>query len=76
MPRLICTYRDFIDVLRRNGFQIHRQGVGSHTRWRGEFGGTVRLVDVAGHNANDEIPTGTLKSMLRQSGFPAKWFRK
>jgi hypothetical protein len=36
----------------------------------------VRYVDVAAHNMGDNIPTGTLVSMIRQSGIPKGFFRK
>lgn len=76
MPRLICTYRGFIDILLSYGFIEHNRTGGSHVRYRGSYGGNVRFVDVAAHHMGDNIPTGTLKSMIRQSGLPAKLFRK
>lgn len=76
MPRLICTFRRFIDILLDHGFVLLRHDGGSHRRYRGVVGEKVRLVDVAAHNLNDEIKTGTLKSMIRQSGLPEKLFRR
>lgn len=76
MPRLICTYREFVEILLKHHFEIKTQNGGSHVRYRGEAGGVVRYVDVAAHNMGDNIPTGTLKSMIRQSGLPDKLFRK
>jgi hypothetical protein len=35
----------------------------------------VRYVDWCPHNVNDVIPTGTLASMIRQSGVPKALFR-
>lgn len=75
MPRLICTYDRFLEIIFKYGFVFHRQGTGSHVRYRGEIGGSIRYVDVAGHNSHDEIPIGTLKSMIRQSGLSPKLFR-
>lgn len=34
------------------------------------------MVDLTPHNWKDEIPTGTLKSMIRQCGLSHKLFRK
>lgn len=39
-------------------------------------GGRAQLVDVTPHNVNDEIKTGTLKSMIRQSGLNQRLFRR
>lgn len=55
---------------------LHRQGGGSHRRYRGVVDEQVRYVDFAAHNLNDEIKPGTLKSMIRQSGLPERLFRK
>jgi hypothetical protein len=38
-------------------------------------GGEVRLVVVAPHRMSDDIKSGTLASMIRQSGLPKKLFR-
>jgi predicted RNA binding protein YcfA (HicA-like mRNA interferase family) len=75
VPRLKCTFREFIAVLERYSFELHRQD-GSHRQYRGEFAGSVRLVTVAYHNINDDILPDTLASMIRQSGMPKKFFRK
>ncbi len=76
MPRLVCTFRRFLEILTDHGFVLHHQGSGSHRRYRAVIGGEVRLVDFAAHNLNDEIRTGTLKSMIRQSGLKEGLFRK
>ena len=34
------------------------------------------FVDLAVHNLNDDIPIGTLQSIIRQSGLPKALFRK
>lgn len=59
-----------------HGFVLHRQGAGSHRRYRGIVEGQVRYVDFAAHSLNDEIKPGTLKSMIRQSGLSERLFRK
>jgi predicted RNA binding protein YcfA (HicA-like mRNA interferase family) len=76
VPRLKCTYREFVAILDRYRFEMIRHDGGSHRRYRGVVGGTVRLVDVAYHAAGDEIPLGTLESMIRQSGLSKRLFRK
>jgi len=76
VPRLNCTFREFIEILEAHGFVLHRHEGGSHRIYRGEYGGEVRLVVAAYHNINDEIPSGTLQSMIRTSGLPKKLFRK
>jgi predicted RNA binding protein YcfA (HicA-like mRNA interferase family) len=76
LPRLSCTFKEFLTVILANGFVLHRSGGGSHRRYRGIIDGEVRFVDFAAHNLNDEIKLGTLKSMIRQSGLPEHLFRK
>jgi len=76
LPRLSCSFREFLQILVAYGFVLHRQGAGSHKRYRGVIDGQVRYVDVAAHNLNDEVKPGTLKSMIRQSGLPEHLFRK
>ena len=68
-------FRDVITVLENNGFVLHRQGAGSHRRYRGVVDGEVRLVDVAPHSLNDDVAKGTLGSIIRQSGLPKNLFR-
>jgi predicted RNA binding protein YcfA (HicA-like mRNA interferase family) len=75
LPRLKCTFREFIAILEVHGFSEVRVA-GSHRRFRGEFGGQVRMVTVAYHAIGDEIALGTLESMIRQSGLHKSLFRK
>lgn len=75
MPRLKCTFREFVAIIEEYNFLIHHQN-GSHRQYRGQYGGQVRFVTVAYHNINDEILPDTLASMIRQSGIPKKKFRK
>lgn len=72
MPRLKCTFREFIEILERRKFWLERQD-GSHRQYKNASGNRVT---VAAHNMNDEIRPGTLESMIRQSGLPKKLFRK
>jgi predicted RNA binding protein YcfA (HicA-like mRNA interferase family) len=76
VPRLKCTFREFIDIIRRNGFVLHREGKGSHAIWRRQAGSAVYLVTVAAHNLGDEILPATLNAMIRQSGLSKELFRK
>lgn len=75
MPRLKCTFREFIKIIEAHGFTLDRQD-GSHRQYVGIMGAKWRLVTVAVVNPGDEIRTGTLKAMIRQSGLPDKLFRK
>ena len=75
VPRLNCTFDEFVEIIVAHGFSLHRQGATSHRRYRAEIDGVVYFVDVAGHG-NERIKPGTLKSMIRQSGLPSRIFRK
>jgi predicted RNA binding protein YcfA (HicA-like mRNA interferase family) len=76
VPRLKCTYREFIAIIEAHGFELHRHGKSSHRRYIGIVDGETRFVDVAYHNIGDEILPKTLASMIRQSGLPKRLFRK
>ena len=77
MPRLKCTFGEFIRIIEANGFRnVPERTPGSHRQYFRAVGGTTRLVTVAYHNINDEILPDTLASMIRQSGLPKKLFRK
>lgn len=76
MPRLSCTFAEFLEIIEANGFVLHRHDGGSHRRYRGEVGGRVRYVDLAPHRWGDEIRLKTLESMIRQTGLPKALFRK
>jgi predicted RNA binding protein YcfA (HicA-like mRNA interferase family) len=75
MPRLNCTFADFIGILERHGFVLHRHDGGSHRLYRAVIDGTVKIVTVAPHRMNDPIKAGTLSAMIRQSGLPKGIFR-
>jgi len=76
VPRLKCTFGEFIAIIEQHGFVLHRHGASSHRRYRAVVQGKVHYVDVAGHSDKDEIAPGTLASMMRQSGLPKRLFRK
>lgn len=65
----------FIDIIRAHGFDLHRQGSGSHVIYRGVVNGDVKLVTIAAHRLSDDIKPGTLAAMIRQSGLPKGVFR-
>jgi predicted RNA binding protein YcfA (HicA-like mRNA interferase family) len=72
VPRLKCTFRDFISIILAHKFWLERQD-GSHRQYKNDAGNRVT---VAVHDLGDEIKPGTLKSMIRQSGLSQKLFRK
>jgi predicted RNA binding protein YcfA (HicA-like mRNA interferase family) len=75
VPRLKCSFREFIKIIEAHGFTLDRQD-GSHRQYVGIVGAKRRVVTAAVINPGDEIRTGTLKAMIRQSGLPDKLFRK
>jgi predicted RNA binding protein YcfA (HicA-like mRNA interferase family) len=76
LPRLNCTFQQFVAIILAHGFIQDRQGAGSHKIYRGSVGGVMRVVIVAGHRPSDTCKPGTLKSMIRQSGLDEKLFRR
>lgn len=76
MPRLKCSFGEFVRIIEAHGFRLHRHAAGSHAIYRKEEAGRVWLVTVAAHAAGDDVPIGTLQSMIRQSGLAKRLFRK
>jgi predicted RNA binding protein YcfA (HicA-like mRNA interferase family) len=72
VPRLKCTFREFIEIIERHKFFLERQE-GSHRQYKDAAGNRVT---VAYHKLTDEIVPDTLRSMIRQSGLPKSLFRK
>lgn len=58
----------FLGILSANGFRFVSQR-GSHAKYRNDQGHTV----IVPHPRKD-IPIGTLRSMIRQSGLPKNLF--
>jgi predicted RNA binding protein YcfA (HicA-like mRNA interferase family) len=58
----------FLGILTRHGFQFVSQK-GSHAKFRDDQGHTV----IVPHPRKD-IPVGTVRSMIRQSGLPREIF--
>jgi predicted RNA binding protein YcfA (HicA-like mRNA interferase family) len=75
VPRLKCTFREFIAIIEAHGFALERYE-GSHRNYIGVVSEERRLVTVAPHSFKDEIKPETLASMIRQSGLSKKLFRK
>jgi predicted RNA binding protein YcfA (HicA-like mRNA interferase family) len=76
LPRLKCTFREFVDIIEGHGFISHRHEGTSHRQYRGIVDGKVRMVTVAYHHINDDILAETLASMIHQSGLRKSPFRK
>jgi len=49
VPRLKCTFREFIAAIVAHGFKLDRQD-GSHRQYVGVVNGKTRMVTVAFHN--------------------------
>jgi predicted RNA binding protein YcfA (HicA-like mRNA interferase family) len=57
-------FRDVVRLIERDGWALHRQ-TGSHRQYRHPAkAGTVAIAGKPG----DDVPIGTLKSILRQAG--------
>jgi predicted RNA binding protein YcfA (HicA-like mRNA interferase family) len=67
MPKRIPS-AEFIAILTVHGFEFVSQR-GSHAKYRDANGNTV----IIPHPRKD-IPVGTLRSMIRQSGLPKELF--
>jgi predicted RNA binding protein YcfA (HicA-like mRNA interferase family) len=76
VPGLKCSFREFMNIIKDHGFLLMRHDSTSHQRWKRVEGEKVYYIDIACHNEGKNIPTGTLQSMIRQSGLPKKLFRK
>ena len=67
MPKRLSSHA-FIDILTSNGFTFVSKR-GSHAKYRDSKGHTV----IVPHSRKD-IPIGTIRSMIRQSGLPKEIF--
>lgn len=68
-------FRDFIRIIEKHGFVLHRQSGTSHRVYRGMIDGKTHFVTVACTRESDDIKQGTLSSMIRQSGLLKRLFR-
>ncbi len=64
------NYRQITKKLRKFGFAFDRQAAGSHEIWYNPE--TDRYTTVPNHS--DDMPEGTLKSILKQAGIRPKEF--
>ena len=67
MPKRLSS-QEFLRILTDHGFRFISQK-GSHAKYRDPHGHTV----IVPHPRKD-IPIGTLRSMIRQSGLPSELF--
>ena len=57
-------YREIVRLLKRYGFEFHRQAAGSHEIWYNPA--TKRFTTIPNHTG--DMPEGTLKAILNQAG--------
>lgn len=73
MPKLpVLSAREIIKALSGQGFQVLSQK-GSHVKMKRKTSKETRVVIIPDH---EEIPTGTLKSIIRQAGLTPEEFIK
>ena len=63
-------YRDLIRILKRFGFEFHRQAAGSHEIWCNPV--TNRYITVPNHSG--DMPEGTLRAILKQADIDIEAF--
>ena len=63
-------YRQIIKRLKKLGFEFDRQAAGSHEIW---YNTTTDLYTTI-HNHPGDMPEGTLKAILKQSGVSTEEF--
>jgi predicted RNA binding protein YcfA (HicA-like mRNA interferase family) len=63
-------YREVAKVLRVYGFALDRQACGSHEIWFNHHNGKYTTVP----NHNGDMPEGTLRQILKQTGIEADDF--
>ncbi len=66
------SYRKTIKKLKKLGFSFHRQAAGSHEIWH--CSDTDRFTTIPNHPG--DIPEGTLRAILKQSGISVDGFLK
>jgi predicted RNA binding protein YcfA (HicA-like mRNA interferase family) len=63
-------YREVAKVLRVYGFALDRQASGSHEIWFNDSSGKYTTIP----NHNGDMPEGTLRQILKQTGIEADDF--
>ena len=64
------TYREVVRKLRAAGFEFDRSAAGSHEIW---YNPQTRLRTTIPNHPGD-LPTGTLRAIIRQTGLTKKQF--
>ena len=65
-------YRDIIRLLKKFGFEFHRQAAGSHEIWFNSE--TKKFITIPNHNG--DMPEGTLRAILKQADIDSEEFLK
>jgi len=65
-------YREIIRILKRFGFEFHRQASGSHEIWYNP--NTNRYTTIPNHSG--DMPEGTLRAILNQADIDPEEFIK
>jgi predicted RNA binding protein YcfA (HicA-like mRNA interferase family) len=63
-------YREIIKILKKLGFEFHRQAAGSHEIWLNPQ--TNRFTTIPNHSG--AMPEGTLRAVLKQAGVEPEEF--
>lgn len=63
-------YREIVIILKRFGFEFHRQAAGSHEIWHNPA--TDRYTTIPNHSG--DMPEGTLRAILKQAGVDPQEF--
>ena len=63
-------YRDIIKILKRLGFEFHRQAASSHEIWY--HPATKRFTTIPNHAG--DMPEGTLRAILKQADVDVEEF--
>jgi predicted RNA binding protein YcfA (HicA-like mRNA interferase family) len=65
-------YREIVKILKRFGFEFHRQAAGSHEIWHNPI--TNKYTTIPNHSG--DMPEGTLKAILKQADINVEDFIK
>lgn len=65
-------YREIVKILKKFGFEFHRQAAGSHEIWYNPK--SKRYTTIPNHTG--DMPEGTLKAILRQANISVTEFIK
>jgi predicted RNA binding protein YcfA (HicA-like mRNA interferase family) len=65
-------YREIVRILKKLGFEFHRQAAGSHEIWWNSR--TQRYTTIPNHAGN--MPEGTLRAILKQANIEPDEFLK